>query len=382
MDRTWYSEAVTTAKHFIRHSTQLLSQKLHPNFVQTLSSSSLVDSVATNHPLDNSDFERKCQAHRHIGFIKVHKAGSSSVTNILYRFGMANNLTFVLPRRDVTVTSMQTSNWRNILPPPRGKQFDILCSHAVYVRAELTKLLPADTFYIAIIRQPFSHLASSIYYYYRSKIPGPGKVKTYLKNPYYYSNVVFNNYLRSFTNNSMSYELGLTQKHVRDKGKIQTFLKAVDADFGLILIMELMDESLVLLRRYLCLEFKDILYIPRNKNNLKPPTGNISASLRQKHVETDMADYMLYDFFSKKLQNRMTAAGKDFMQEVRVFKSVLTQLRQFCSGLHSPEVSQLHVTSNPWSRSFNISLDDCKLYLFNGIEILNYVKHYQYPDRF
>jgi hypothetical protein len=40
---------------------------------------------------------RICQKQTNIGFLKTHKCASSSVQNILMRFGVKNQLNFVLP---------------------------------------------------------------------------------------------------------------------------------------------------------------------------------------------------------------------------------------------------------------------------------------------
>ena len=40
---------------------------------------------------------RTCQKKTNIGFLKTHKCASSSVQNILMRFGLKNELNFVLP---------------------------------------------------------------------------------------------------------------------------------------------------------------------------------------------------------------------------------------------------------------------------------------------
>ena len=40
---------------------------------------------------------RTCQKQTNIGFLKTHKCASSSVQNILMRFGLKNELNFVLP---------------------------------------------------------------------------------------------------------------------------------------------------------------------------------------------------------------------------------------------------------------------------------------------
>ena len=40
---------------------------------------------------------KDCEKKHKIGFLKTHKCASSSIQNILFRFGLKNQLTFALP---------------------------------------------------------------------------------------------------------------------------------------------------------------------------------------------------------------------------------------------------------------------------------------------
>ncbi|KAI8478169.1 hypothetical protein Bbelb_440960 [Branchiostoma belcheri] len=62
-----------------------------------------------------------------------------------------------------------------------------------------------------------------------------------------------------------AFDLGYKQEWADDEGKAERFLADIERDFTLVMILEHFDESLVLLRRLMCWELKDILYDSRPK---------------------------------------------------------------------------------------------------------------------
>uniref|UniRef100_A0A670KF41 Trafficking protein particle complex subunit 14 n=1 Tax=Podarcis muralis TaxID=64176 RepID=A0A670KF41_PODMU len=71
----------------------------------------------------------RCQPRRHLVFLKSHKTGSSTIINLLHRFGDARGLRFALPARyqfsyPNLFQARRVKGWH-----PRGRPFDILCHH-------------------------------------------------------------------------------------------------------------------------------------------------------------------------------------------------------------------------------------------------------------
>ena len=133
---------------------------------------------------------------QHIAFLKVHKAASSTAQNIFLRFGWYRNLTFVLspakkPSGYPNVISLRESLTNsNILPPPEGRQYDILCNHVFYSNEAFRKFMPNDTVFIGILREPFD-LYNSILNYFRpayiyKKIGDRFPASTFLRDPLKY----------------------------------------------------------------------------------------------------------------------------------------------------------------------------------------------------
>ena len=97
---------------------------------------------------------------RHLSFLKVHKTGKSASQNIFLRFGHSKNLTFALAHSKggesgwPTVISFRNSiTDQNVIPPPPGKTFEILCYHVTYNRTSFENILPKDTIYFGIVRR-------------------------------------------------------------------------------------------------------------------------------------------------------------------------------------------------------------------------------------
>jgi hypothetical protein len=97
----------------------------------------------------------------HFAFLKVHKAGSTTMQNIFFRFGLRYNLTCVLPNRNHYLRYAE-----RVLPVEPNTKHDILARHIYRYKAHFFKrFLPEDSVNIAIIRQPLDRMISAAYYY-------------------------------------------------------------------------------------------------------------------------------------------------------------------------------------------------------------------------
>ena len=110
------------------------------------------------------------QKAKFVAFIKVHKAASTTVTNILMRFAYYNNLNPVLPKRTkgwdkVYLAHGEILHDGNIFPIPDNESFNILASHCVFNKYAISLILPADTLYFAIVRKPAGQFLSAALYY-------------------------------------------------------------------------------------------------------------------------------------------------------------------------------------------------------------------------
>ena len=84
--------------------------------------------IRTTDLQQNNQDKQQCDAKINIVLLKTHKTGSSTVQNILYRFGDARGLSFVLPSVDVYMGNPAYFSTRYIVQTKGG--YNILANHA------------------------------------------------------------------------------------------------------------------------------------------------------------------------------------------------------------------------------------------------------------
>ena len=242
----------------------------------------------------------RCTERRHIFFLRVAKTGSSTLRSLLLRFGITRNLSFVLFAK----TSFTKKVYRNLLlpEPSRSTGFDghynLLVEHTVFNESEIKALMPDNTFYLATLRHPITQIKSFINQVRLYDKLGLNKsehfLATFLKNP-------AGRDKRNDSRNVMSRYFGLPWK-ISDKKSGDELVKLADRKFDLVLIMELLDEGYVLLKRRLCWTTKDILYHTIRTGKYNGKDVDQTDDLIAKHRKWSSIDYAMYEHFKKKLQ--------------------------------------------------------------------------------
>lgn len=316
---------------------------------------------------------------RHIGFVKVHKAASSTMQNIFFRFGLMRNLSFVF-----TENPNYFSRYYNVtypvVPARLRDGYDILCIHSVFDEEKFANILPADSVYLAIVRDPVSVFVSAVNFYsqksqllsYLEVTPG-NKLRTLLDYPQIYDTNVF-----SYTRNVMARDLGFS-KSMGDKQVLKR-LGELNTRFKLVLLADYFDESLVLMRRYLNWRLQDILYMPTNVYN---KTGWSMLDLNETHInrlkKRNKLDFAVYEFFHEAFWNKFRAEDPSIHEEVLHFKDVLKTVRTFCQRvvninmktLSKPSKNFIIISKSKWNDQFSVRGIDCR---FMQKEELKFIK--------
>ncbi|XP_040311880.1 galactose-3-O-sulfotransferase 4 [Herpailurus yagouaroundi] len=112
-----------------------------------------------------------CPPRQRLVFLKTHKSGSSSVLNLLHRYGDRHGLRFALPARYQFgyPRLFQASRVKGYRPQGGGTKspFHILCHHMRFNLKEVLQVMPSDSFFFSIVRDPAA-LARSAFSYYKS----------------------------------------------------------------------------------------------------------------------------------------------------------------------------------------------------------------------
>lgn len=82
-----------------------------------------------------------CQPKNHIVFLKTHKTASSTILNILYRYGDSRNLTFALPlnmHSQLFYPAFFAAHFVEGVKTRSVKEFHILCNHMRFSSQEVS----------------------------------------------------------------------------------------------------------------------------------------------------------------------------------------------------------------------------------------------------
>ena len=133
--------------------------------------------------------------------------------------------------------------------------------------------------------------------------------------------------------NIMAYDLGLPPSSFDDDDAIESHIGLIDRQFRLIMITEYMDESLILLKRYMCWEMKDILYVSLKADSTEADYGPPTSDDEKVHRKWSKADYMFYDYFNATFWRKVEKQDTGFWDEVRTLQYLTKILSELCQRI-------------------------------------------------
>ena len=346
----------------------------------------LVKSLKNPYKLPNCSVEK---AKHNFVYIKTHKTASNTLASIFRRFAYDRDLTIVLP------TWMKYSiGWPHDLRKEFHREsksggFNVLLDHTKYTEKYMREIMPKDTVYISSWRETWSRLKSALAFFYVCEWSGINETKadcmnTFLRDINYYDSVYkvlppankFREYYyctpgdMSMVRNSMAavlafpvgFPAGVYPDLSNNFTAIKQWLQHTNEVFSIVLISDHFHESLIMLKRMMCWSHKDILYERKNTWNTK-----YYPTYRQELIDNlrrwSAADYLAFQFFNRTLWDRVHEWGyEDFMDEVKHYALILTQVHPFCSQVKKGEETEesIVIEASKWDDSFRISRADCE----------------------
>ena len=341
----------------------------------------------TNSRTDMTFNKDTCKEQTSLYFLKVHKAGSTCIQNLFWRFGVSRSLSFMVFKNHFPYPNRDFRSF--LLPDPKVEMFDgrydIFCEHSIFNDAQIKSKMKADTEYSAILREPLSKLRSALKFYgYARQHNLGGDVD------------LAEHFLMSDKNTpgrQTAREFGYTPGT-----DIQVFFKDIDIKFKVIAILEQLDESLVLMKRRYCWKFKDILYLPMRQSNytITKDTGK-ENELNKRLRRRNEIDYLLYEYFVNRHNTQVSKEENDFAGEVELFMKISDKTKAFCSDVcrqlgdgisrnASHEQLMEHLSSvvtfpaSHWEPAFTISGVECIMMVFGVRVWRNAQRVTQYPE--
>lgn len=266
-------------------------------------------------------------------FLKTHKTGSSTIQNILFRYGLKHNLTFALPERHCRFDYPMPLAQRAIRYTK--KSIDIFAHHARMTWEDtsiIQDLFKEKPFRLTILRDPIS-LLPSVFHYFNHIRPIQlvnHNISQFLSNPKYYYDLSHVNDNRGsdlgLTRNGMAFDLGYPGVYSNSPLGIQQMLEELDENFDFVMIAEYFDEGLILLKHYLNWDLDDILYVALNKATYDTP-----IEINEKIKIWSHVDVMIYQHFNTTFWKKVEEFGKEKMKrEKQYFQAKREEIKASC----------------------------------------------------
>ncbi|XP_023838736.1 galactose-3-O-sulfotransferase 2-like [Salvelinus sp. IW2-2015] len=279
-----------------------------------------------------------CRPKNHIVFLKTHKTASSTILNILYRYGDSRNLTFALPlnmHSQLFYPFFFASHFVEGVRSRSVKKFHIMCNHMRFRPPEVRKVMPQDTFYFSILKNPVA-MMESIFIYYKS-IPAFHKARSlddFLDNGWrsYNTSLPNNHYARNILTFDFGFDNNVATETPGDlETRATTAIGAIEEDFHLILISEYFDESMILLKRALCWSLDDIVSFKLNSRSERA-RNMLSPHTADKIRAWNALDWRLYLHFNATFWRRVdTTVGRvEMRREVTRLQEQRAKLAKIC----------------------------------------------------
>ena len=299
----------------------------------------LLKAKARDYPTDVQAVDASlptCKPVNNILFLKTHKTGSSTVTNILNRYGDSRDLMFVVPSVRKTYSFFWPRLFQLRFAHAFGRAPNILCNHARYNKVSMNWLLPKETTrYITLLREPTQHF-ESIFNFFRldkrflglQNVASP--LQTFLQNAIFYLKQPKNlTGLLNLIKNPALFELGLDTKYHNNVTVVQNYIRFLQQEFDLVMLMEYFDESLVLLKRRFCWTIEDILYFKLNER-MDKHKQDLPGKAKEDIRIWNSGDVLLYDVFNQTLWKTIKEEGDDFFKDLALFRKELASIKEAC----------------------------------------------------
>ncbi|KAI6650875.1 Galactose-3-O-sulfotransferase 2 [Oopsacas minuta] len=291
--------------------------------------------------------------------IKSYKAASSTLSNVLYRYGLKHGLSFVEPYSLKTNQIFPFSHLDTVskypLIPSCGKTYNLSTIHSRYEGKELLeKTMPKGTRIFASVRNPISQLQSSYNYlrfgdtlkkngitfdhfiespleYSRKYLDFPNEMKVQNRP----LNLVFwNQQSQVFGLYDYKIPAGVGRKQILEnviyQQEIDKFLERVDREVEFVFIAEHFIESMAIFRKMFQLDYSDVAHFQINsavKNNSK---DELTEQQQDLIIEWSYIDWLLYQRMLDKFGSIKSSLKYDLSHEVDILERLNSRISQLC----------------------------------------------------
>lgn len=277
-----------------------------------------------------------------IFYLKIHKCASTTMQNILMRFGLSQNLDFVLPDTANYVGNPQPFRNEFIGDDLRSidNKYDIFTHHTRYNYSAIRSVMKNDSVYVTILRNPADLYESLFSYYGLSTVFNMSLESVITDNTK--MNVLRTRLGGRIGFNQMSWDFGLDEEHFDSTEIIGEFIEKLDNEFDLIMIAEHFEASLVLLCNLMRWPLENVISL--HLNGRSPlDKHRLTSDERESLLLLNAADVQVYFHFLKIFQKRVLDYGLSRMYgEIAKLLSLNEQLNFRCiKGMSSTGIGKV-----------------------------------------
>lgn len=318
-------------------------------------------------------------------FLNVPRCASETLMALLLRFTMFRSLNPIFrPHYPYHFHTEQLLTVK-LLPPPKNQTYNVFVNHVNFHqnRRALETLLPSESRYIGIVRNPFLRFIHTLVHgkwfenqrgFFNRNLEEKVNItdiEILMRYSSKHSEIGTGN-----LTNFLLYYFGYHKPDYID-AEVDEFTRTTFQKFDLILLADHFEESLILLRRTMCWSTRDILYLGEvHKHNYTDKIMSISNSknISEWFKENNAADIKFYEACVKRFWDRVSIEGSDFWAEVEAFKEILQHVKSFCGGNSTSK--NLRINKSQWTKRFFISKHFCDLMRLGSSQIMDTVSYY------
>ena len=291
--------------------------------------------------------------------IKSYKAASSTLSNILYRYGLKNKLDFVEPKNgkinQIFPFSQRDTNMRFPLIPSCGNKYNISTIHSRFEgREKLERTMPTNTIILGSVRNPITQIRSSYNYLrFGEKLRENNiEFEAFIENPLDYSrkyldfpvdfellkypkNLVFwNQQSQVFGIYDYRIPPGVGRKeilaNIEYQDEIEKFLARIENEVDFVFIAEEFLESIAIFRQTFHLDYSDVTNFKINFAVQNYSKIELTKEQKDLIIEWNYIDWLLYERMSAKFQKIKTSLDYDLQTEMKNIQQTNLKISDYC----------------------------------------------------
>ena len=291
--------------------------------------------------------------------IKSYKAASSTLSNMLYRYGLKHGLSFVEPQDTTTNQIFPFSHLDTAanypLIPSCDNIYNLSTIHSRFEgKDKLEKTMPIGTIIIASVRNPISQFRSSFNFFDTGKRLEKKGVNfaRFIEDPLKFSRMylgfpkefvileepkellLWNQQSQVFGLYDFKIPAGIGRKNILENKnyqmKIEKFLERVDREVDFVFIAERFMESMAIFREMFGLEYSDVAHFQINLSAQNNSVDKLKKQQQDQIIEFCYIDWLLYQKMLVKFEKIKSNLRYDLSYEIDIIQRLNARIAQYC----------------------------------------------------